>query len=141
MSDPNTKPKKNPIGTLTPSSPLYPVSTCILTHLLGTKSQTTDSTTTITHHPPLESDANTHSEWIQSALSIIQDGREAELQHRQSVADMKAMAEALAMQAPFSKTVRAVLALVQNNENDAAGNAFVEGLLWDVIDELTGSTS
>ncbi|KAH8426014.1 uncharacterized protein LDX57_003755 [Aspergillus melleus] len=127
MSDPKTKPNKTTI----------------------------DPITTTTNNSSLDSHSHSHSEWIQSALSIIQAGRKAELEHRQMVAELEAMAKMLAkmeamaeamtkewaMYAPFSKTIREVLELVQSNEIDAAGQAFVDRVLWDVIDELTGSSS
>ncbi|KAI9041926.1 transcription factor domain-containing protein [Aspergillus affinis] len=79
--------------------------------------------------------SNSHSEWIQSALLIIQAGREAELQHRQTVADMKAMTDMLDMQASFPATIMAVSALVRDNEMNVAGKAFIERVLWDTADQ------
>lgn len=84
-----------------------------------------------------EQDPPPHAEWIESALSIIQAGKEAELQHRQTVAEMKSMAEMMDMQAPFPSTIMAVSALVRDHPGDMTGKAYVEGALWGVIEELS----
>ncbi|KAA8651987.1 hypothetical protein EYZ11_013581 [Aspergillus tanneri] len=65
------------------------------------------------------------TEWFNAAVHIILTGKKTELQHRQTVREMKEMAESLDMQAPFSSTIMEVSALLRDNQQDALG-----GRLW-----------
>ncbi|PLB43752.1 hypothetical protein P170DRAFT_430780 [Aspergillus steynii IBT 23096] len=126
MSDTNSTSKTNSVETQSLTTPV--------------PNSTTGPTTPNASQPQpqeTETEPEPHPEWIQSALSIIKAGKEAELQHRQTVNEMKTMAEMLDMQAPFPATIMAVSALVRDHPGDAVGKALVEGVLWGVIEELT----